>query len=126
MRLMQLVSLKTELFWRNFKFHVLIPLNLIIPIYILYYTHTFPYQRISEQPGMIALISIASVLNLFICTLLGEEINREGFRALLFSAFFNYLAFTILMIWYFVTINSKQRVAERDSREKMRQMLRIE
>lgn len=75
---------------------------------------------------MIALISIASVLNLFICTLLGEEINREGFRALLFSAFFNYLAFTILMIWYFVTINSKQRVAERDSREKMRQMLRIE
>jgi hypothetical protein len=85
----------------------------------------YPYQSIAEKPSMIFIVSVASVLNLYLCTLLGDEINKEGFKALIWAAFFNYAAFLVLIVIFFTTYNSMRRIAERDSLERMRQMLRI-
>lgn len=116
---------KIELFFRDYKFHILIPLNTILPLIVLYHSMLYPYQSIADKPSMIFTVSIASVLNLYLCTLLGDEINKEGFKALIWAAFLNYAAFLVLIVIFFATYNSKRRIAERDSMERMRQLLRI-
>ncbi|MBT3233987.1 MAG: hypothetical protein HN356_14390 [Calditrichaeota bacterium] len=116
---------KVELFLREYKFHILIPVNTILPLIVLYHSMLYPYQSIAEKPSMIFIVSVASVLNLYLCTLLGDEINKEGFKALIWAAFFNYAAFLVLIVIFFTTYNSMRRIAERDSLERMRQMLRI-
>ena len=119
------MSEKVELFLREYKFHILIPVNTILPLIVLYHSMLYPYQSIAEKPSMIFIVSVASVLNLYLCTLLGDEINKEGFKALIWAAFFNYAAFLVLIVIFFTTYNSMRRIAERDSLERMRQMLRI-
>lgn len=116
---------KLELFLRKYKFHILIPLNLLLPIVVIHHSMMYKYHYITEQPGMFFWVSIASILNLYLCALLGEEINREGFRALIWAAFFNYAAFFVLAIWHYATINSNRRISERESLEKMRKLLRV-
>lgn len=116
---------RLELLIRAYQYHVLIPINFIMPAIVVYHSIQYPYRYITEQPDMLFLVSIGSVLNFFLCTRLGEEINQEGFKALLWTAFFNYAAFLVLVVRYYVTYKSERRIKNRESKERLRQLLLI-
>ncbi len=123
MQRFQDIYTKLELICRAYQFHVLIPLNFIIPIIVVNHSIQYPYRYITEDPVMLFLVSIGSVFNFLLCAHLGEEISNEGFKAIIWASFFNYAAFVVLAIWYYVTYNSTRRINERESRERMRQEL---
>ena len=123
MQRFQDIYTKLELICRAYQFHVLIPLNFIIPIIVVNHSIQYPYRYITEDPVMLFLVSIGSVFYFLLCAHLGEEISNEGFKAIIWASFFNYAAFVVLAIWYYVTYNSTRRINERESRERMRQEL---
>jgi len=98
-------------------------LNCIAPLIYLYLYYNDPNFDFRESLSIFSLLMMGGMLNMYICSQLGEEINKQGLPALIWGAFFNYLAFLVLMTLYIYAVVSKANVEEIDEKKRMREIL---
>lgn len=85
----------------NFQVFIgMILVNLIVPVATLNQIITHPEIQLSSDPRWLIFISLGHLLNISVCSLLGEETYGEGFKAMLWSILLSYISFVVLLAGY--------------------------
>ncbi len=90
--------------WIFVRTMLLVLFDSLFPILVYYNKLQNPEIVLSQDIFSLIMIGIGHSVNVFTGAVLGEEIADEGFKAMIWSIFFSYLATVVLTVWYLIYI----------------------